>query len=103
MAARAHALAPYYLHPDRTLSTDKPREASSSTRYDYDPRDPVPSIGGNVSSAMEMMQQGAWDQKCGPHIWNCTDEIRLSARRDVIVFMTPPLYPKTSRSPALSM
>jgi len=37
------------------------------------------------------MEQGAWDQKCGPHIWNCTDEIRLSARRDVIVFMTPPL------------
>ena len=84
-------LTPYYLHGDRTLGIDAPREVSSANSYDYDPRDPVPSIGGNISSAMEIMQQGAWDQIGGPHIWNCTDEIRLSSRRDVIVFMTPPL------------
>ncbi len=82
---------PYYLHGDCSLSVEKPREASSSTAYDYDPRDPVPSIGGNVSSAMEIMQQGAWDQIGGPHLWNHTEEIRLSSRTDVIVFMTPPL------------
>jgi hypothetical protein len=37
------------------------------------------------------MHQGAWDQRCGPHIWNCKDSLPLSARRDVLVFMTPPL------------
>jgi putative CocE/NonD family hydrolase len=37
------------------------------------------------------MVQGAWDQKCGDHIWNCKDALPLSARRDVLVFMTPPL------------
>lgn len=82
---------PYYLHADGSLKLSAPLEVSSSTGYDYDPRDPVPSIGGNVSSAMEIMQQGAWDQIGGPHIWNHAEEVRLSARRDVIVFMTPPL------------
>jgi len=82
---------PYYLHGDRTLSLEAPRDAQSATTYEYDPRDPVPSIGGNISSAMEIMQQGAWDQIGGEHIWNCTEEVRLSSRRDVIVFMTPPL------------
>jgi uncharacterized protein len=88
--ARTH-FTPYYLHADHTLSTEPPREANSSTTYEYDPQNPVPSIGGNVSSAMEIMQQGAWDQKGGPHIWNCPNEIRLSSRPDVMVFMTPPL------------
>ncbi len=88
--ARTH-FTPYCLHTDRTLSIEPPREANSSTTYEYDPQNPVPSIGGNISSAMEIMQQGAWDQKGGPHIWNCPNEIRLSSRPDVIVFMTPPL------------
>ena len=37
------------------------------------------------------MLQGAWDQKCGDYVWNCKDSLPLSARRDVLVFMTPPL------------
>jgi hypothetical protein len=37
------------------------------------------------------MLQGAWDQKCGEHVWNCKDSLPLSARRDVLVFETPPL------------
>ena len=82
---------PYYLHADGSLKVSAPLEVSSSTGYDYDPLDPVPSTGGNVSSAMEIMQQGAWDQIGGPHIWNHAEEVRLSARRDVIVFVTPPL------------
>ena len=89
--SRARIFTPYYLHADRTLSIEPPREANSSTTYEYDPQNPVPSIGSNVSSAMEIIQQGAWDQKGGPHIWNCPNEIRLSSRPDVMVFMTPPL------------
>ena len=82
---------PYYLHGDGTLSTEKPAEAQSSTAYDFDPRDPVPTIGGNVSSANGIMLQGAWDQKCGQHVWNCKNALPLSARRDVLVFTTSPL------------
>ena len=49
---------PYYLHADGSLKVSAPLEVSSSTGYDYDPLDPVPSIGGNVSSAMEIMRKG---------------------------------------------
>ena len=82
---------PYYLHRDGTLGPERPAESASSTSYDFDPRNPVPTIGGNISSADGIMLQGAWDQKCGKHVWNCNDELPLSARRDVVVFMTPPL------------
>src|SRR5215472_13317674 len=66
MAARAHQF--HALLPPRrwTLKVSARLEVSSSTGYDYDPLDPVRSIGGNVSSATEIMQQGAWDQIGGP-------------------------------------
>ncbi len=82
---------PYYLHGDGTLSPEKPAESTSSTSYDFDPHHPVPTIGGNISSGYGMLLQGAWDQKCGAEVWNCADALPLSARRDVLVFTTPPL------------
>jgi uncharacterized protein len=82
---------PYYLHADGTLSTGKPTESLSSTTYEFDPHNPVPTIGGNISSGNGIMLQGAWDQRCRPEVWNCHDELPLSARNDVVVFMTPPL------------
>ena len=81
----------YYLHAAGRLSTTPPDEPQSSTSFDFDPRDPVPSIGGNVSSADGIMIQGGWDQRGGEHIWNWTRPIPLSARRDVLVFQTDPL------------
>jgi len=81
----------YYLHTDGTLSPQKPAAPSGQTSYDFDPRNPVPTIGGNISSGTGIMLQGAWDQKCGDHVWNCKDSLPLSARRDVLVFMTSPL------------
>jgi uncharacterized protein len=82
---------PFYFHADGSMSTQPPTEPSSSTTYDFDPRDPVPTIGGNVSSATEIMLQGAWDQREGAHVWNSAGELPLSASRDVLVFTTPPL------------
>ncbi len=82
---------PYYLHAGGVLGPEKPGEVKSQTTYDFDPRNPVPTIGGNISSANGIMLQGAWDQKCGDHVWNCKDLLPLSARRDILVFMTPPL------------
>jgi putative CocE/NonD family hydrolase len=35
--------------------------------------------------------QGAYDQRGGDHIWNWTQPLPLSARRDVLVFQTEPL------------
>lgn len=82
---------PYYLRADGRLTPDKPSQPGSSTSYDFDPHNPVPTIGGNISSGTGILLQGAWDQKCGEHVWNCKDALPLSARRDVLVFMSPPL------------
>ena len=57
----------------------------------FDPRRPVPTIGGNISSGGEILLQGGWDQRGGPHVWNAPEPIPLSARNDVLVFQTEPL------------
>jgi hypothetical protein len=82
---------PYYLHSDGTLSLNRPEADSKSTRYSFDPKDPVPTIGGNVSSEGVLMPRGAQDQRCSPEHWLCKDTLPLSARQDVLVFQTPPL------------
>ena len=87
--ARTQA-TPYYLHADGTLSPQAPGNAAP-TRYQFDPRNPVPTIGGNVSSEGILMPRGAQDQRCSPDHWLCTDTLPLSARPDVVVFQTPPL------------
>ena len=81
----------YYLQHNGGLSTSQPRQLRASTSYMFDPRNPVPTIGGNISSGDGILLQGAWDQKGGPHVWNAPDPIPLSARNDVLVFQTEPL------------
>ena len=85
----------YHLHPGGKLAPDAPAAsaaaAAASSRYTFDPRDPVPTIGGNISSADGIMLQGAWDQRGGKHVWNLQDPLPLSARNDVLVFQTEPL------------
>ena len=88
--ARAR-LTPFYLHADGGLNRGKPRVASSGTSFEFDPADPVPTIGGNISSGGGIMEAGGWDQRGGPDFWNWPQPIPLSARNDVVVFMTDPL------------
>lgn len=40
-----HPPTPFYLHPDRTLST-RPAESGSTLTYRFDPTNPVPTLGG---------------------------------------------------------
>jgi len=103
--ARAVA-TPYYLHSGGLLSPQMPG-AESPTSYQFDPHNPVPTIGGNISShnappgrqaipsrpgdTANLMEQGAFDQRCRAAMWNCPDERPLSARNDVLVFRTAPL------------
>ncbi len=81
----------WYLHADGQLSPDEPRDDEGSTSYEFDPSDPVPTIGGNISSGNDIMLQGAWDQRGGPHVWNWPHPLPLSARNDVVVFQSEPL------------
>ena len=80
--------APYYLHANGLLSPQKP-SADQPITYAFDPRNPVPTIGGNVSSQGTLMFQGAADQRCRLDFWLCSDAKPLSARNDVLVFQTP--------------
>lgn len=81
---------PYYLHSGGLLSPDQPAD-DQPIRYLFDPRHPVPTLGGNISSQGTLMFQGAADQRCSTDFWLCSDSRPLSARNDVLVFQTPPL------------
>jgi putative CocE/NonD family hydrolase len=80
----------YYLHSEGSLTATKPAAANPSV-IEFDPKHPVPSIGGNVSSQIGLMQAGPYDQHCRPDVMGCTDNRSLSTRNDVLVFQTPPL------------
>ncbi|HEY2942200.1 MAG TPA: CocE/NonD family hydrolase [Vicinamibacteria bacterium] len=87
--SRARATA-YYLQAGGGLSTARPQGAPP-THYLFDPRRPVPTLGGNLSSSTGIMDAGVLDQRCRKDVWLCEDERPLSARNDVLVFQTPPL------------
>ncbi|OYW78196.1 MAG: antibiotic hydrolase [Verrucomicrobia bacterium 12-59-8] len=82
---------PFYLYPEWLLSDVKPKNMWAGATYKFDPQDPVPTLGGNISSGDGIMQQGAWDQRGSDKFWNWTKPIPLSARKDVLVFQTMPL------------
>jgi putative CocE/NonD family hydrolase len=81
----------FYFGADGGLSEEPPREDGGSTTYRFDPADPVPTIGGNISSGNDILLQGAWDQRGGEHVWNWKRPIPLTARNDIVVFETGPL------------
>jgi putative CocE/NonD family hydrolase len=81
----------WFLQPGGGLSRQPPAAGGGTTGFQFDPRNPVPTIGGNISSGNDIMLQGAWDQRGGPHVWNWQQPIPLSARNDVVVFQSAPL------------
>ena len=105
----------YFLHAAGALSPKPPTDSDSSRRYRYDPNDPVPTIGGNLSGLSEMVQlspgdgiappvaarqalvpAGAAHQATHPGGLGCKPPYApLAARQDVLVFQTPPLTEDT--------
>ena len=83
---------PYYLRAGGDLSTEPPADAEEpGTSYTFDPRDPVPTIGGGISAAEIIMRQGAFDQRGRPDFIGCKDTLPLNARGDVLTFQTSEL------------
>lgn len=80
----------FYLHGGGLLSVERPGP-HAPIRYRFDPRHPVPTLGGNLSSQGALASAGATDQRCHTDLWTCKDSNPLSARNDVLVFQTPPL------------
>ncbi|RKU06615.1 hypothetical protein C6502_20320 [Candidatus Poribacteria bacterium] len=82
---------PYYLHADGELSAASPTVDGSTSCFSFDPRDPVPTIGGGISAADPIMGAGAFDQRGNSRFFGCQDTLPLNARSDVLTFQTPPL------------
>jgi putative CocE/NonD family hydrolase len=82
----------FYLHGNGRLSPDLPQEDESSLAYNYDPRNPVPTIGGTVTSGEPIMDWGAYDQKEEPRFFGSRPPyLPLASRPDILVFETPSL------------
>ncbi|MFQ5860831.1 MAG: CocE/NonD family hydrolase [Dehalococcoidia bacterium] len=114
--ARTH-LTPLYLHAGGALRAEPPQEAQAHTSYPFDPREPVPTIGGNFSSlhyltpppsegdyhlipralrCQPVTPAGGYDQQEGPQFFGCrAPHLPLASRPDVLVFQTPPLETDT--------
>lgn len=104
----------FYLNGNGSLTEEAPSESPASTTYRFDPSNPVPSIGGSVSSLSafkglpdgivdpesvprsetldEIMAAGGFDQVERPDIYGTAAPfLPLGSRPDVLVFQTDPL------------
>ena len=67
-------VTPFYFHADRALGRKQPG-SSGPLAYQYDPQDPVPTVGGQNL----LISKGPMDQR------------KVEARPDVLLFTTAPL------------
>jgi putative CocE/NonD family hydrolase len=83
---------PFYAHGDGSLTPEMPAAGARALSYDFDPKNPVPTIGGAVTSGEPVMRGGAYDQREGPNVYGSREPfLPLAARPDVLVFQTGPL------------
>ncbi len=82
----------FYLHPDGRLAGQLPPKNATPFVYDFDPRNPVPTIGGALTSGQPVFEGGAFDQREAARFYGSTRPgLPLSARADVLSFETAPL------------
>jgi putative CocE/NonD family hydrolase len=69
-----------------------PRPEPAFLEYDFDPRDPVPTLGGQVTSGEPVMSGGAYHQRPDERFFGARPPfLPLESRPDVLMFQTPPL------------
>ena len=101
----------YYLQPQGGLAPQPPQVTDAFSRYVFDPENPVPTIGGNISSLSALrslpftgaeiasvprplrvepiVPAGAYDQREQPEVFGAKPPyLPLAARPDVLVFQT---------------
>ena len=74
----------YYFHHDGLVSTEAPTVPRALAEYDYDPQNPVPTIGGSEGPPIKHPFRD--EAVRGP-----CDQRRIETRPDVLVFSTAPL------------
>ena len=99
----------YYFHAGGTLSTARPGDEAASS-FVYDPKNPVPTVGGTsyfLSDRSELKAPfvpfGPYDQRENPEYFGCNSNLPLAARADVLVFMTSPLAADTEVTGPISV
>lgn len=84
--------ARFYLREGGELSKDLPATNARPISFDYDPSNPVPTMGGPLTSGQPVFEGGGFDQREHERFFGCKNPgMPLSARPDVLVFETPPL------------
>lgn len=82
----------YFLTDNGALTTDAPKAKADPFTYDFDPANPVPTIGGNLASLQPYAMPGGFDQVESPNVFGAKPPyLPLAARPDVLVFQTAPL------------
>jgi putative CocE/NonD family hydrolase len=105
-------MTPFYFQPGGGLAPTLPPAGAAPSRYQFDPRRPVPTIGGNMSSLVGLLPRptgapevpveererdwigipGAFDQREAPQFLGCVPPyLPLASRPDVLVFQSEPL------------
>jgi len=83
---------PFYIHHNGELRETPAEQNVAPLSYDFDPSDPVPTIGGALTSGQPVFEGGVFDQREAPQFFGCRHPgLPLSARRDVLSFETKPL------------
>ncbi|MGV8922741.1 MAG: CocE/NonD family hydrolase [Thermomonas sp.] len=82
----------WHLHADGRLDPTQSSEPEASLDYVYDPAQPVPTIGGTITSADQIMLPGAFDQRDDARFFGCSGSGRdIGERDDVLSFRSAPL------------
>jgi uncharacterized protein len=103
---------PFYLRDGGGLDADQPSSDAASTSFRFDPNDPVPTVGGNMSSLSDfvpvspdieakidlmdrwgmIVKAGGQDQQTTPDTYGAESPyLPLSSRPDVLAFQSEPL------------
>jgi len=81
-----------YLHPDGQLSKGGPAATDAACHFLADPSNPVPTIGGALTSGAPVFEGGAFDQRETPRFFGARgDGSAICQRNDVLCFETEPL------------
>ena len=79
----------FHIHENGLLSADKPNADVAPFIYDFDPKNPVPTIGGSLTSGQPIFEGGGFDQREGDKFYGSKHPgLPLSARADVLSFET---------------
>ena len=93
----------YHLNADGSLSTARQTAHKASRTWDFDPANPVPSIGGTITSGEPIMVGGGFDQREDARFFGCKPPYGpLAERADVLVFETEPLIADVEVTGAVS-